>query len=172
LTELGLEKRRLSKQVVLDFNEKLMAKIPKGKLKAYFDVMEKIDQITDEELKTLSEQINPNLSSPLDYYPLLKKGDRFPINDPELPPRLEPRPRNSVEFLHGLLESIARIEAQGYQLLQQLGATPLTQVYTAGGGAKNLVWARMRERYLQVPMVKPIHTAAAYGAARLAMQNR
>lgn len=127
---------------------------------------------TDEELETLSEQINPNLSSPLDYYPLLKKGDRFPINDPELPPRLEPRPENSVEFLHGLLESIARIEAQGYQLLQQLGATPLTQVYTAGGGAKNLVWARMRERYLQVPMVKPIHTAAAYGAARLAMQNR
>jgi sugar (pentulose or hexulose) kinase len=53
-----------------------------------------------------------------------------------------------------------------------LGATPLTQVYTAGGGAKNSVWATMRERYLQVPMVKPIHTAAAYGAARLAMQNR
>lgn len=51
LTELGVEKRRLSKKVVLDFNEKLLAKIPKGKLKAYFDVMEKIDQIADEELK-------------------------------------------------------------------------------------------------------------------------
>ncbi len=125
----------------------------------------------DEELETLSQQINPNLNSPLDYYPLLKKGDRFPINDPELPPRLEPRPSNSVEFLHGLLESIARIEAQGYQLLQQLGATPLTQVYTAGGGAKNPVWTTIRERYLNVPMVQPIQTAAAYGAARLAMQN-
>ncbi|WP_413160349.1 FGGY-family carbohydrate kinase [Capilliphycus salinus ALCB114379] len=123
---------------------------------------------SDRELETLSNQINPNISSPLDYYPLLKKGDRFPINDPSLPPRLEPRPDNSVEFLHGLLESIARIEARGYQRLQELGATPLSQVYTAGGGAKNPVWTTIRGRYLKVPMVQPIHTAAAYGAARLA----
>lgn len=53
LTEKGLEKRRLSKQVVLEFNEKLLAKIPKTKVKAYFEVMEKIDQIAEEELKKL-----------------------------------------------------------------------------------------------------------------------
>lgn len=91
---------------------------------------------TDVELENYSTQIDPEQESLLDYYPLLKKGDRFPINDPNLPPRLEPRPTDSVEFLHGLLESIARIEARGYQLLQELGATPLTKVYTAGGGAK------------------------------------
>lgn len=126
---------------------------------------------SDRELETLSSQINPNLSSSLDYYPLLKKGDRFPINDPELLPRLEPRPENSVEFLHGLLESMARIEALGYQLLQERGANPLTQVYTAGGGAKNPVWTAIRERYLKVSVIRPQHTAAAYGVARLAMQN-
>jgi sugar (pentulose or hexulose) kinase len=91
---------------------------------------------TDVELENYSTQIDPEQESLLDYYPLLKKGDRFPINDPNLPPRLEPRPTDSVEFLHGLLESIARIEARGYQLLQEFGATPLTKVYTAGGGAK------------------------------------
>ncbi len=53
LTDKGLEKRRVSKKVVLDFNEKLMAKIPKTKIRAYFEVMEKIDQIADEELKKL-----------------------------------------------------------------------------------------------------------------------
>ncbi|MEG4968499.1 FGGY-family carbohydrate kinase [Microcoleus sp. B6-A1] len=123
---------------------------------------------TDIELDNYSRQIDPEQESLLDYYPLLKKGDRFPINDPNLPPRLEPRPTDSVEFLHGLLESIARIEARGYQLLQELGATPLTKVYTAGGGAKNLVWSAIRKRYLKVPVVKPIHTAAAYGSALLA----
>ncbi|MEG4852617.1 FGGY-family carbohydrate kinase [Microcoleus sp. B5-D4] len=123
---------------------------------------------TDVELENYSTQIDPEQESLLDYYPLLKKGDRFPINDPNLPPRLEPRPTDSVEFLHGLLESIARIEARGYQLLQELGATPLTKVYTAGGGAKNLVWSAIRKRYLKVPVVKPIHTAAAYGSALLA----
>lgn len=58
LTPLGLEKRKLSKQVVLDFNEKLLSKIPAGKLKAYFDVMEKIDSIVDEELKTILKSNN------------------------------------------------------------------------------------------------------------------
>ena len=126
---------------------------------------------TDAELENYSTQIDPEQESLLDYYPLLKKGDRFPINDPNLPPRLEPRPTDSVEFLHGLLESIARIEARGYQLLQELGATPLTKVYTAGGGAKNSVWSAIRKRYLKVPVVTPIHTAAAYGTALLAMRG-
>ncbi|WP_445246649.1 FGGY-family carbohydrate kinase [Microcoleus sp. OTE_8_concoct_300] len=123
------------------------------------------------ELDNYSTQIDPAQESLLDYYPLLKKGDRFPINDPNLPPRLEPRPADSVEFLHGLLESIARIEARGYQLLQEFGATPLTKVYTAGGGAKNSVWSAIRKRYLKVPVETPIHTAAAYGAALLAMRG-
>ena len=126
---------------------------------------------TDVELDNYSTQIDPEQESLLDYYPLLKKGDRFPINDPNLPPRLEPRPTDSVEFLHGLLESIARIEARGYQLLQELGTTPLTKVYTAGGGAKNSVWSAIRNRYLKVPVVRPIHTAAAYGTALLAMRG-
>ena len=126
---------------------------------------------TDAELENLSRQIDAKKESPLDYYPLVKAGDRFPINDPNLPPRLEPRPENPVEFLHGLLESIARIEARGYYLLQQLGATPLTRVYTAGGGAKNPTWTKIRTRHLQVPILPPTHTAAAYGTALLAMRG-
>jgi len=126
---------------------------------------------TDVELDNYSTQIDPAQESLLDYYPLLKKGDRFPINDPNLPPRLEPRPTDSVEFLHGLLESIARIEARGYQLLQEFGATALTKVYTAGGGAKNSVWSAIRQRYLKVAVETPVHTAAAYGTALLAMRG-
>ena len=125
---------------------------------------------TDAELASLSSQIEADTSN-LDYYPLLKMGDRFPINDPLLPPRLEPRPDSDVEFLHGLLESMARIEAKGYELLQQLGADKLTCVYTAGGGAKNSVWTKIRGFYLQVPMLSPIQTSAAYGTALLAKNN-
>ena len=123
---------------------------------------------TDTELDNYSQQIDPHRPSLLDYYPLLKKGDRFPNNDPNLLPRLEPRPADAVEFLQGLLESIARIEGRGYELLQELGATPLTKVYTAGGGAKNQVWSEIRKRYLKVPVLTPVHTDAAYGSALLA----
>lgn len=126
---------------------------------------------TDAEIEQLSCQIDTSKYCCLDYYPLLKPGDRFPINDPTLRPQLEPRPTDPVEFLHGLLESIARIEARGYQLLQHLGATGLTHVYTAGGGAVNSSWAAIRARHLRVPLVPPVNTAAAYGTALLAMRG-
>jgi D-ribulokinase len=126
---------------------------------------------SDEELERFSRQIDATQKSPFDYYPLLKKGDRFPINDPQLPPKLEPRPDDPVQFLHGLLESIAKIEALGYRRLQELGATPLSHVYTAGGGAKNPTWTAIRERYLQVPVVASVHREAAYGAALLAKRG-
>ncbi|NJO48363.1 MAG: FGGY-family carbohydrate kinase [Leptolyngbyaceae cyanobacterium RM2_2_4] len=126
---------------------------------------------TNAELEHLSQQIHPEQQSLLSYYPLLTPGERFPINDPHLQPQLEPRPDNPAEFLHGLLEGIARIEARGYQLLQELGATPLSCVYTAGGGAKNKVWGEMRSRHLQVPVLSSVQTEAAYGTARLASFN-
>ena len=122
---------------------------------------------SDEQLIQLSAQINPDIASPLDYYPLLAPGDRFPINDPDLQPKLEPRP-NELAFLHGLLESMSRIEALGYQKLQNLSSERITCVYTAGGGAKNTVWQKIRQRHLKVPVRSAQQIEAAYGTALLA----
>jgi D-ribulokinase len=127
---------------------------------------------TDHELAALSVQIPVDQDSSLQYYPLVRPGERFPINDPTLLPQLDPRPADDRAFLHGLLTGMARIEARGYHLLQELGATPLTQVYTAGGGAKNLAWTALRSRYLQVSMLQPCHAEAAYGTACLALQSQ
>jgi D-ribulokinase len=127
---------------------------------------------TSQELVELSTQISVQQESPLQYYPLVQPGDRFPVNDAALLPCVEPRPANPVDFLHGLLESMARIEAQGYQLLQKLGSTPLIRVYTAGGGAKNPAWTAIRGRQLQVPVLVSPHTEAAYGTAQLAKSSR
>jgi D-ribulokinase len=127
---------------------------------------------SDAELAHLSQHIDLTRPSSLDYYPLLQPGERFPINDPALPPRLSPRPEQPAQFLHGLLESMAQIEAKGYRLLQDLGATPLQQVYTAGGGAKNSVWMTLRSRHLGVPVRKSAQTEAAYGTALLALQSQ
>jgi xylulokinase len=126
---------------------------------------------SDQELADLSKSIDPQQPTDLDYYPLLRSGERFPVNDPELTPRVTPRPTQDAEFLAGLLTGVARIEAQGYQLLQKLGAHPLTAVYSAGGGAKNLVWQQIRQRQLQVPMLTAINQDAAYGTALIAQQG-
>lgn len=123
---------------------------------------------TDEQLEQLSAQIDPSIPSTLKYYPLLEPGDRFPINNPSLAPQLEPRPQQPHEFLHGLLESMSRIEQEGYDKLQDLGADPIAVVYTAGGGAKNTTWRKIRQRYLKVPVKVALQTEAAYGSALLA----
>jgi len=122
----------------------------------------------DRQLAALSERIDPAVASPLDYVPLPRTGERFPVSDPALEPRLSPRPADDAEFLHGLLESLARIEARGYALLAKLGATPAGRVETAGGGARNAVWTHIRQRLLGMPVACAAHTEAAYGAALLA----
>ena len=126
---------------------------------------------TDEQLTRLSLQINSDFISPLNYYPLLAPGDRFPINDPDLQPQLEPRPNEPAEFLHGLLDSMSRIEALGYQKLQNLSCEQLKRVYTAGGGAKNAVWQKIRQRHLKIPVRSAQQTEAAYGTALLALDR-
>lgn len=122
----------------------------------------------DEQLAELSRRIDPNLPSGLDYYPLNQPGERFPVNDPAFPPRLAPRPEDDAQFLHGLLEGIAAIEAQGYRLLESLGATPLHSVLSAGGGAQNTAWTAIRKKMLGVPVATTQHADAAYGSALLA----
>lgn len=107
----------------------------------------------------------------MDYYPLPAVGERFPVADPNMMPRLHPRPNNDAEYLHGILESIARIEARGYGLLKELGATEVDEVFTAGGGAKNERWTKIRERVLGLPVSRAAQTEAAYGAALLALKG-
>lgn len=62
------------------------------------------------ELEALSLDIDPSENSPLEYYPLPRgtKGERFPMNDPLKESLLEPRPEDRGEYLHGLLQAIAR----------------------------------------------------------------
>ena len=116
----------------------------------------------------LSARIDPSSDSGLDYYPLPSPGERFPINDPALAPRLEPRPADDARFLHGLFEGMARIEQLGYRRLQELGAPFPNRVKTTGGGAVNQTWRKLRERILGVPVEAAAHSEAAYGAALIA----
>ncbi|WP_455204458.1 FGGY-family carbohydrate kinase [Kaarinaea lacus] len=124
-----------------------------------------------EEMQRMTLELNGATDSSLDYYPLLRPGERFPINDPSLRPKLTPRPDNDVEFFHGLLYGIARVEQQGYELLQQLGAPYPSKVFTIGGGAINEPWRQMRQRLLNTPVVTAKHLQAAYGSALIALRS-
>ncbi|MFP5345108.1 MAG: FGGY-family carbohydrate kinase, partial [Gammaproteobacteria bacterium] len=119
-------------------------------------------------MQTLSTLLQPDRPTGLDYYPLLVPGERFPVNDPTLAPRLEPRPADDTQFFQGMLEGMASIEHQAYQRLAGLGAPYPVSIRSVGGGAKNEAWTKIRARLLQVPLLTPPHDEAAYGAALLA----
>lgn len=122
----------------------------------------------DDELAELSRTIDPDTDCPLDYYPLPARGERFPINDPDMVGCLEPRPADDAEFLYGLLDGVAAIERRGYQRLHELGAPWPVSLRTVGGGANNTTWGKIRARHLSIPMLEADFEEAACGAARLA----
>ncbi|MEW6354115.1 MAG: FGGY-family carbohydrate kinase [Pseudomonadota bacterium] len=124
-----------------------------------------------QQLADMTPRLQPDHPTGLDYYPLLAPGERFPINDAQFAPRLTPRPKDDVRFFQGMLEGMARIEQQGYQLLARLGAPYPVTVRSAGGGALNAAWRTLRERALGVPVIAAAQREAAYGAAVLARRG-
>lgn len=118
------------------------------------------------------EQPNPH------YYPLLKNGERFPIYDPSLAPKLPPKPsstdalsskeaHNNTLFFLGLVQGLVNIERLGYQQLEALGACPVKRIFSVGGGTQNPVWQKIRREYLQSPFTEPDSLNAAFGVTRL-----
>ena len=127
-----------------------------------------LDHFSAEQMRELESQIDPMNATALDYYPLSRPGERFPIYDPNLLPRLTPRGKSDVEFFQGMLEGIAEIERIGYAALADLGAPTLKRVFTAGGGSTNRAWTQIRSRTLNVPISEALSSDAAVGTARIA----
>src|SRR5262249_34407704 len=65
-------------------------------------------------MRELGGRLGPDQPTGLDFYPLPAAGERFPIADPKLEPRVSPRPADDATFFQGLLEGIAAIEARAY----------------------------------------------------------
>ena len=122
-----------------------------------------------EYIQELSKQINPYKSTGIDLIPLSKKGERFPTDDPNLQPKLDPRPVSDSLYLHAILEGLAKIEARGWQKLHELGAEIPRQIITIGGGAKNIAWKKIREKEIGIP-IKICNRPPAAGVAIIALQ--
>ncbi len=125
---------------------------------------------TDKELIELSRQINPHITTGIKMIPLPKKGERFPINDPNLKPLLEPRPISDSLFLHAMLEGLAEIEAKGWKKLIEMGANPPERIITIGGGANNPQWRIIREKAINIP-IKTSNNPTSYGSAIIALKG-
>jgi sugar (pentulose or hexulose) kinase len=122
------------------------------------------------ELEALVAQINPSRSTGLDYYPLLKNGERFPVADAGRAPKLTPRPADDAIFLQGMIEAMSAIEAEGYAKLAALSGRQLRSLRTVGGGARNPAWTQLRAARIAAPLLPALSEHAAVGAALLALR--
>jgi sugar (pentulose or hexulose) kinase len=123
-------------------------------------------------LETQTTDLNTILEEPC--YPLVQPGERFPIADPNLPPKLPEytlSATDSVEqkaaYLHQLLQGLCHIEKLGYERLVDLGAPPVRRIFTVGGGTKNRAWQILRERQLSAKLCPPHALEASFGVTRL-----
>lgn len=58
LTKEGVDLRKQVKQVVVQFNEKLLKNIPSTKLSTFMEVMETIDDVVEDELQSINKVFN------------------------------------------------------------------------------------------------------------------
>ena len=126
---------------------------------------------SEQQLEELSRQIQPEISTGLNLLPLPQRGERFPVDDPQLEPVLEPRPVSDALYLQALLEGLSTLECQGWQRLEELGAPAVQRVLSVGGGAKNPQWRALRQKLLNKPVLNRSKASPAAAMARLARQT-
>lgn len=121
------------------------------------------------QLTQLIEQLKQQPLNPtgFHYYPLTRPGERFPIADPNLPPKISPRPKSDALFLLGLLEGLTQIEQEGYGKLVTLGASPIKRLFTTGGGHKNAIWQQLRQQAITCDWQIAQSFDAAFGVTQL-----
>ncbi len=124
-----------------------------------------------QQLAAMTPQLKPHCPTGLGYYPLPARGERFPINDPNLAPRTTPRPTSDLLFFQGLLEGITAVEKQGYQKLVSFGAPYPKRIFTMGGGANNPAWHEMRQAALGTTVERCHDVITARGTALLALKG-
>jgi len=108
------------------------------------------------------------IPSNLFVYPLARKGERLPFNDPLAEGFLAGEPSCEAELYAAYLEGVAFLERWTYELLQQLGCDRPQSIYVTGGGAESLPWLRIRASVLAQALLRPKAPDSAFGSAILA----
>ena len=121
-----------------------------------------------DKINLLSESLNPSNLTGLNYYPLMKSGERFPYNDPNKKAILEPRPESEIVFFQAVLEGISNVEKLCYERLKEIGGGYPREIFTVGGGANNINWNKIRSKILNVKLANPLSTQASFGSALIA----
>ena len=117
------------------------------------------------EMDALASQ---RLPSGLVCYPLARKGERFPFVCPEAEGFLLGDAEDEIQLYAAHLEGVAYLERMAYELLEDLGGSLGSCIFTAGGGSMSDTWLQVRTNVLGRKILRPKVPEAAMGVAILA----
>ena len=100
-------------------------------------------------------------------YPLLGRGERFPVADDHLTVPIPEGLGETDLFAAGLLGT-ACVERRCYEVLDDAMGTAGGSVYSTGGGSRSDIWMQLRADVCRRPFHLPACPEAAMGAAVLA----
>lgn len=116
----------------------------------------------------LDERVASRLPTKGLVYPLLGRGERFPIVRNDLETWWIEPVEDKTERFGAMLEGAAYVERMGYEVLRGLGVDIEGPIRTHGGGTQSAPWLAVRASVLNRPLEVPAHGSAAFGMAVLA----
>ena len=123
-----------------------------------------------DEIEVLTPLIDLETETGLDYYPLTAKGERFPIADPDFPPRWRRVQRAAKSFSRRSSKVSPASRRSATEGSPNSGRPPSSRCARSEAAPGIPPGLRIRERKLGVPFIEPISSEAAYGTALLAMR--
>ncbi len=120
------------------------------------------------DLAKLDQQAQAFLPTGEICYPLVRPGERFPIQDPSFAGIWPDLDRRSPQFYGTLLEGVAYVERLGLERLQDLGLNQQGPLFTTGGGNHSQLWLQIRASVLNRDLVSARYPQPAVGMAMVA----
>ena len=121
------------------------------------------------DIKNWDEKAEANGPASFVTYPLISKGERFPIADKELTNISSGKAVDDSDNYRAILEGIAFAERLSYEILAKAGAPLTGELKTVGGGAKSPIWCKIRATVLNRPIIAQKNSGSDLGAALIAI---
>lgn len=119
-----------------------------------------------DEMNRLAREFGPSNRI---VYPLVGKGERFPISNKDLLEIESAKATSEAEEFRSILEGIAFAERLSYEILAEAGGPKLTSINSVGGGTKSELWSQIRATILKLPVSTQPSAGSDLGAAMLAL---
>lgn len=121
-----------------------------------------------ERLSQLNAEARRHTPTDLLIYPLMRRGERFPFQEPEATGFMLGETEEEGAYFAAHLEGMAYVERLAYEIVEGLGASVGDTIYAAGGGTRSATGLQIRADVLGRRLQVPETPAGAMGAAILA----